>query len=404
MILQRIPAFFRGLILGIALTWFWASPRANSQLEKIPWTVTTELKGGKAVKDCPVCPRCEERTTTKVDAFQQSTGRQQTDSTNEVTEISSLSPHFLAKGPRSPVTAAYFKSLVDSLKTYGPPAPSCFSNIDSPPKTKRKWDTVLIVAQGRSGSTSLVRLLNTLPCYNIRGENPNVFNYLVGKGTRWPKKQTGDTYMQAVEMIDEKQELWRTKWHDTEMKTKPSWWNRLDVPRTDSVVRLLVAETLEHVPGRITSGFKSINLFSPRGMSFNQSRWFIDDWVKLFPRTAIVFITRKGVENSAWWRTYQNSSDIMANQAKWFKRFADEMPSRYTPDDTNPDRKVDSVFVDYDDLIKCRAEGSTLEKMYEVLGEEWQLSRCKAIMGKNIEDWGIAMSELEFAGTQVGSL
>lgn len=378
----RIPPFFWGVAFGFLFAILSRRPTPEVGGPLIDTTIISRAA------ECPACPQ---------------SGSPLPCAASSATDLEPISPALLAQGPQSPGTAAYYDPIASTLSRLGPPAPSCFEGLDKPPAVPRKWDTVLIIAQGRSGSTSLLRLLNTLPCYNIRGENPNVFTYVVGKGPRPPKKQTGDTYMQAVGMIAEKMEPWQEKWHDTDMKQKPSWFNRLDVPRSNAVVRLLVSETLEHVPDRVTSGFKSITLFSPRGQNYNISRWFMDDWIRLFPRTGVVFITRKGVENSGWWRVTGNSAGLMATQAEWFARFHQEIPQRYKKDSL-PKQRVESVMVDYDDLVKCRhVPGSTLEAMYQMLGETWDPSRCKAVMGTNIEDWGVAMSEFEFSGVQVGS-
>lgn len=398
--MKRFPTFLLGVLVGFAAA-IYGVPAHQRQSNTDIWAFDTSSSRSPSslpALDCPVCPVCNDGDGNSVDYSTRGVEALAIDAAAKF----ELSPDFLARGPRSQITATYYKPNVDVLTKYGPPEPSCFDGITEAPVTPRRFDTVLILAQGRSGSTSLLRLLNTFPCYNVRGENPNVFTHVVGRGPRPFKKQTGDTYMMARNMIAEKNKDWSIQWSDTDMKLKPSWFNRLSVERTDGVLRLLVAETLEHVPGRVTSGFKSITLFSPRGQNYNISRWFVDDWIRLFPKTAIIFITRKDVANSGWWRVTGKAPEMMAEQEQWFKRFHAEIPIRYPKASNFPNRHVKSAFVDYDDLIKCRHDDGTLSEMYEMLGETWKPERCKAVMKTNIEDWGVAMSEFEFYGNQVG--
>ncbi|KAI9003527.1 hypothetical protein DFJ74DRAFT_774890 [Hyaloraphidium curvatum] len=306
------------------------------------------------------------------------------------------------------VVDPHFAPLAAALSRLGPPQPSCFVG----PPAPRRFDTVLVVAQGRSGSTSLLRLLNTLPCYNIRGENPEIFSFLLGAPAPRPRTpppartEPPETPPVARSFRDAAAQLAPFSpadlpWSD-EPKVKPSWFNRVDLGRTDAALRLLAGEVLQHVPGRVTSGFKSITLFSGKPFDYAASLAFLDDWIRLFPRTAVVFITREGAERSGWWRQTRNAAGLLRQQKAGFARFAGEVRSGRYRHVAGADVRV--AHVDYGGLVRCDGgNGTALGGMYAALGEAFDAKKCAGVMGRNVEDFGVAMSDNDYQPVQSAS-
>ncbi|KAI9002491.1 hypothetical protein DFJ74DRAFT_714019 [Hyaloraphidium curvatum] len=268
-----------------------------------------------------------------------------------------------------------------SLSQLGPPSPACFEHGAPEPL----YDTVILLAQGRSGSTSLLRLLNSLPCTNIRGENPALFIRLLG----------GRSFRQGTEELQANASLWTGEhWDKASTASKPAWWNRVEMSRVDGVLKLLIEDTLEHVPGKIVSGWKSIILFLSQ--NYDESVHFLDDWIRLFPRTLILLLTRKGVEKSGWWRITPDSAMKLQRQAARYADFVAAVEAgRYRSADF-PGAKVAAVPLDYDNVVACRG----LEPLFSHLGQRFDPDSCRRIMGVNVEDYGITMSDYDFSTEQ----
>ncbi|KAI9028061.1 hypothetical protein DFJ74DRAFT_661583, partial [Hyaloraphidium curvatum] len=309
---------------------------------------------------------------------------------------SALSPEQLALGPRTlPSALPYYAPLIRSLSALGPPSPACFRG--GAPRALR-FDTVLVMAQGRSGSTSLVRLLNSaFRCYNIRGENAGIFSALVGgnRASLAAARAATERHLAVQGHADG----WRGgHWSLTSLAHKPAWFNRYDGPRSDALLRLLVGEMMEHVPGFVTSGFKSINLFMDGsiGGGWNDSLAFIDGWIRLFPRTAIVLLARQDAKESGWWRFANWSGPVLAKKRDWMREFHGLVQAgRYAQEGTS----VESVEVEFEDLVGCRP-GSSVQRMYDVLGEAWDEAGCRGVMAHNVEDTAIADSAADFSTEQ----
>ncbi|KAI9010086.1 hypothetical protein DFJ74DRAFT_336500 [Hyaloraphidium curvatum] len=313
-------------------------------------------------------------------------------------------PAFLAGN----VERTYYGPLIKHLANFGPPEAACLPSLDGsapavfPPK-KRKFDMVLILAQGRSGSTTLMRLLNTIPCYNIRGENLFLFARLLGSGTRGAL--SADTFREgAVKLQSHYVHPWNaTRYGEPKLPKKPSYFNRFDMPRLEDLLRLVVGEVLEHVPGYVTSGFKEIRLFNLDAFRYNVSVGFLEHWTALFPRTAVIFGYReRDILNSAWWKDSDRArtEQLLQQQLEWFREVHELIKSR-----KRFGAGVKSAMVEFDDLVACNdGSSSGLKQAYDMLGETFDAARCRALMENNVEDMGLAASDGNFRDEQVGGM
>ena len=206
---------------------------------------------------------------------------------------------------------------------------------------------VFVMTYGRSGSTLLMGVLNTIPGYLIRGENDDAMRFLydfhrtcVERSTFWP-----------VERM--------------RMRSNP-FFGMGDFPVAASIAgaRRLALETLlrPKADTRVT-GFKEI-------------RWWRHDdldayvaWLRqVFPGARFLVNTRshEAVLKSKWWAKGGDKSDHLADIERRLLEVAD--------------RLGDAAYrVHFDDYV---ADPAALAPMFAWLGEEYDEARCGATMSK----------------------
>ena len=208
---------------------------------------------------------------------------------------------------------------------------------------------VFVMTYGRSGSTLLMGLLNTLPGYLVRGENDDAMKFLydfhrtcVARSTFWP-----------IERM---------------RKRSNPFFGMGDFPAAASIagVRRLALDTLlRPEPDTRVTGFKEI-------------RWWhhddLDDYVgwlrEVFPGARFLVNTRnhEAVLKSKWWA--KGDPETMAAQlADIEKRLL-----------ATAARLGDVAYhVHFDDYV---ADPSTLAPMFAWLGEDYDDAAVRATMAK----------------------
>jgi hypothetical protein len=166
------------------------------------------------------------------------------------------------------------------------------------------WDFVVIMGQGRSGSTLLLRMLNAVPGVRIAGENEKALNHL-------------KALVQCFEIA--------TTRHDTEFY-RLAW----SLPCPLELIRQKV------------SGFVS-DLYNPHGQyklaGFKEIRYGLTGYESLcddirfmrqiLPRLKIVFNTRRTEDaiKSAWWAEKPvDSRRVLETSRSSFERYHREHP------------------------------------------------------------------------------
>ena len=159
-------------------------------------------------------------------------------------------------------------------------------------------DSLLIVTYGRSGSTLLQGVLNSMPGVLVRGENYNLCYglHLSHKALLASKEEFGGDYSRKVEH----------PWYGSSL---------LDPARFIADARTLVMNQLLQGPeaqGAKVVGFKEIRynagtLNAPGEEGFERRLHdYLDFLGQLFPRLGLVVLTRPHdqVANSFWWKKY----------------------------------------------------------------------------------------------------
>jgi hypothetical protein len=204
---------------------------------------------------------------------------------------------------------------------------------------------VFVVTYGRSGSTLLAGILNSIPGYLIRGENRDALHHL------FLFHQTLATERARVGKKNGRQ------------RTHP-FYGIGDVPLDRSLqgIRALVLDTvLRPKPGTRVVGFKEIRWYHPDLEEYVA-------WLReVFPGARLVVNTRANddVLRSKWWARGDKSADLEDIEGR-ILALADSLG--------------DAAYrVHYDDYV---ADPGILRGMFEWLGEPFDEDAVRAVMSR----------------------
>ncbi|SCE70806.1 sulfotransferase [Micromonospora mirobrigensis] len=208
----------------------------------------------------------------------------------------------------------------------------------------RSYRYVFVVTYGRSGSTLLMGLLNTIPGYRIRGENDNALHHLFRAYA-----SVRDAYPKRAETA------WSTgdPWYGAD-RWRPEEFRR-------SLVDAFVAQVLRPAPEDRVLGFKEIRYTTEHIRDLDP---YLDFLRTAFPNSKIVFNHRlpTDVAKSAWWAENPKALErIKAADARLAAIPAD-------------DRHFHFHFDRIDDSL------DTIRELFRFLGEEMDTKRVRATL------------------------
>ena len=161
---------------------------------------------------------------------------------------------------------------------------------------------VLICATGRSGSTTLQRILNTIPNSNFCGENFGALNSLLEfyKRLKYSSANNVPGHFKPVsyEAIIEK-------------KIKPAWYNSYNFEITSNMIRTLITSLFKNKETTNIWGFKEIRYD-------NGKIHLIKEFKELFPQTKVI-IQLRDVESqirSGWFKNDKNALNYLVKLNK----------------------------------------------------------------------------------------
>lgn len=205
---------------------------------------------------------------------------------------------------------------------------------------------LFVVAYGRSGSTLLQGILNSIPGYHIHGENREALYHLF-------------CYHMALESE-------RAKKTRAEPLDQRNAWYGIDQYATEASIRgmrSLVLRTMLRPPAQA------------RVVGFKEIRWWHDDWKayldflrELFPGARFVLNTRShdGVLASKWWATTRNPQARLDEYERQMKEMASVLG--------------DACYrVHYDDYV---ADPRTLLGLFEWLGEQFNITKVEEVLAR----------------------
>ena len=154
---------------------------------------------------------------------------------------------------------------------------------------------VLIVATGRSGSTTLQRILNTIPGSNICGENFGSINSLLDFYMKL--HNTSKDYVPGHYHPASYEEI-------ISKNVKPAWYNSYKMPEMEHKLRDLIVAMFKKDSNTNLWGFKEIRYDCNR---INYLKLFKN----LFPQTKVIIQIRENIaaqSKSSWHKDDKNAA------------------------------------------------------------------------------------------------
>jgi len=157
---------------------------------------------------------------------------------------------------------------------------------------------VLLCCVGRSGSTTLQRIINTIPNSNVCGENHGaIFDLL-----RFYKNIKLTTFNQVIggkkpvkfDFLIEK-------------KVKPAWYNSYNYDEIVNMIKFMILRLFKNKTETTLWGFKEIRWD-------NDNIDLIEEFKDLFPQTKVIVLVRENMAKQAqsgWFKDDANSINII---------------------------------------------------------------------------------------------
>ena len=168
---------------------------------------------------------------------------------------------------------------------------------------------VLICATGRSGSTTMQRIINTIPNSNICGENFGAINSLLEFYRRI--KTTTIDYVPG-HMNPASYENIISK------NVKPSWYNSYNYSQMVQFIKMTIINMFKNNSNTNIWGFKEIRYDSG---NIN----YIKEFKELFPQTKVIIQFRENIKaqsKSGWHKDDKNAVDFLNKTTKQLIDFA----------------------------------------------------------------------------------
>ena len=170
---------------------------------------------------------------------------------------------------------------------------------------------ILICATGRSGSTTMQRIINTIPNSNICGENYGALNSLLEFYHRI--KYTTANYVPG--------HLNPASYDDIISKNvKPAWYNSYDFQKTVTMIKILITSLFKKSDTTNIWGFKEIR-YDKGDIKY------VKIFKELFPQTKVIIQIRENIKaqsQSSWMKDDKNSLKYLNNLNNVFYKFYQE--------------------------------------------------------------------------------
>lgn len=148
---------------------------------------------------------------------------------------------------------------------------------------------ILICATGRSGSTTMQRIINTIPNSNICGENFGAINSLLSFYKRI--KHSSVNFIPGNLNPKSYEEL-------ISINFKPSWYNSFNYEETVNNIKLIITNMFKNSSTTNVWGFKEIRYHG-------DDIKYIQEFKELFPQTKVIIQIRENLaaqSKSGWYK------------------------------------------------------------------------------------------------------
>lgn len=225
----------------------------------------------------------------------------------------------------------------------------------TPPEKPPITGTVIILTYGRSGSTLIQHLLNTIPGYSIRGENDGVIASLA---EAWATLVNSKNIKPRI-----RNQIVTTSdhpWFGAE-RIDPEAYGR-------GLAHSFIDAVLQPPAGTTVTGFKEIR-WNPANGNFWRSARFLRD---CFPNPRFIINTRdhNDVARSGWWKDRPRDA-VLAQLGAMDTAFSEFAAA-------NPQICHQIRYGDY------TADHGTLRGLYDFLGAPWDAAQVQRLMAKRL--------------------
>jgi len=217
---------------------------------------------------------------------------------------------------------------------------------------------VLICATGRSGSTTMQRIINSVPNSNICGENFGAINSLLEFYKRI--KTTTFDYVPG--------HLRPASYEDIISKdVKPSWYNSYNFQQTVSMIKILIASLFKNTDATNMWGFKEIRYD-------NGDIKYLKEFKELFPQTKVIIQIRGNIaaqSQSSWLKKDRNAVQYLNALNNEFYNFYNQ-------------NKEWCYFTTFEKMFDME----NIKKIFEFIdcSQYYDHSKIKQILDNNIKD------------------
>ena len=217
---------------------------------------------------------------------------------------------------------------------------------------------VLICATGRSGSTTMQRIINSIPNSNICGENFGAINSLLEFYKRI--KTTTIDFVPG--------HLRPASYEDIISKdVKPSWYNSYNFQQTVSMIKILIASLFKNKDATTVWGFKEIRYD-------NGDIKYLKEFKELFPQTKVIIQIRGNIaaqSQSSWLKKDRNAVQYLNALNNEFYNFYNQ-------------NKEWCYFTTFEKMFDME----NIKKIFEFIdcSQHYDQSKIKQILDNNIKD------------------
>jgi len=217
---------------------------------------------------------------------------------------------------------------------------------------------VLICATGRSGSTTLQRIINTIPNSNICGENNGAINSLLEFYVKL--KYTTQSYVPgnitpfSYEYIISK-------------NIKPSWYNSYDFNKIVNMIQIMIINIFKKTKETNLWGFKEIRYDI-------ESIKYIKVFKELFPQTKVIIQVRENI-------LAQSKSNFMKKNKNALTQLYKLNNEFYNFYNKNKDF---CYFITFEQMLKKQ----NIKKMFDFIDCEkhYDENKITEVLNNNIKD------------------
>jgi len=227
---------------------------------------------------------------------------------------------------------------------------------------------ILICATGRSGSTTMQRIVNSIPNANICGENFGAINDLLKFYNNIKKScenniPGGYTPFSFDECI--------------EKNVKPCWYNSFNFIEMKTKLQELIISMF--MPNNDTN----IDISKTSIIGFKELRWdlnLLHTFIELFPNTKVLIHIRMNIEEqskSGWWKDDESALKILKKENKKYINFYNKNKKKYI--------NINKNFFYLSTFENMFLEDKIIE-LFAFLEEQINLIEYQNIINNNIKD------------------